>query len=95
MSSSTTTSKNDMPNEELLRRVEELERQMREHNHSTLERRINLRDIFGKIEVVSTAPATKPTDIGGQLKIYTSGGTLRFYWYDTTAGAWHYVTATA
>lgn len=76
--------------------VEELKRLMRDHFHSGLDSaRVNLRDIFGKIEVVSVAPVGKPNDIAGQLKILTSGGTLRFYWYDTTAATWHYVTATA
>lgn len=84
-----------MTPDELLR-LENLERQMREHFHDGREtNRVNLRDIFGKIEVVSVAPVGKPNDIGAQFKIYTNGATLRFYWYDTTAAAWHYVTATA
>lgn len=81
---------------EQIQRLETLERQMRDHLHSGLDTaRVNLRDIFGKIEVVSTAPIGKPTDIGAQFKIYTNGVTYRFYWYDTTSGTWHYVTATA
>lgn len=79
----------------LVQRIEKLERELREHDHSMLEKRINLRDILGKIEIVSAAPVGKPANIGEQLKIYTNGSTYRFYWYDTTAGTWHYVTATA
>lgn len=81
---------------EQLLRLETLERQMRDHAHNSTEnRRVSFRDIQGKIEVVSTAPIGNPTDVGAQLKIYTNGATLRFYWYDTTAGVWHFVTATA
>jgi hypothetical protein len=78
-----------------LRRLEDLERQMREHNHQgTIDAHVNLRDILGSIEVVSVAPAGKPTTIGGQLKIYSNGATYRLYWYDTVAGAWRYATGT-
>lgn len=69
---------------------------MVEHFHDGLtSTRVNLLNIFGKIEVVSVAPVGKPNDIAGQFKIYTNGATYRFYWYDTVAGVWHYVTATA
>ena len=82
--------------QQMTERIETLERQMREHRHNGPDsQRINLLSIFGKIEVVSVAPVGKPTDISGQFKIFTNGATLRFYWYDTTAGVWHYVTATA
>jgi hypothetical protein len=81
---------------EQLRRLENLERQMRDHYHNGFDNSlINLRDILGTIEVVSAAPDTTPTTISGQFKIYTNGATLRFYWYDTVAALWHYVTATA
>lgn len=79
-----------------LQRLGTLERQMREHFHSGLDgAHVNFRDILGKIQVVSTVPIGKPTTVEGQFKIYTNGTTFRFYWYDTTAGTWHYVTATA
>lgn len=79
-----------------LQRLERVEQQMRSHFHGGLDtERVNLRDILGAIKVVSTAPSTKPTTIGEQLVIYKNGATLRFYWYDTVEGAWHYVTATA
>lgn len=57
--------------------------------------RVNFFDIFGKFEVVSAVPTGKPNDVSGQIKIYVNGVTYRLYWYDTTAGVWHYVTATA
>lgn len=79
-----------------LQRLETLERDFRDHDHDGLgTRRVNLRDVFGKIEIVSVAPVGKPTNIGAQFKIYKNSTTLRLYWYDTTEGAWHYVTATA
>lgn len=58
--------------------------------------RINLNtDILGMLETVSTAPTAVPTSIYEQVKIYTNGATLRFYWFDVANNTWHYVTATA
>lgn len=57
--------------------------------------RVNFFDILGKFEVVSSAPSGKPNNVSEQIKIYVNGATYRLYWYDTTAGVWHYVTATA
>ena len=85
-----------MDTTQLENRIQVLEQQMQSHFHSGHgDRQVNLLDILGKFEVVSTAPAGKPSSISGQIKIYTSGSTYRLYWYDTTAGTWHYVTATA
>ena len=82
-----------MDTTQLENRIATLEQTMRDHMHSGHgDTRINLRDIFGKIEVVSVAPVGKPNDIGAQIKIYTNGVTYRLYWYDTTAGAWRYAT---
>lgn len=79
-----------------LQRLEALENRMRDHNHSGLgDTRVNLRDIFGAIKVVSAAPINKPTSIAEQFVIYKNGATLRFYWFDTVEGAWHYIVATA
>jgi len=57
-------------------------------------RRINLFDIFGTYETVSVAPALKPSTPYDQIKFYVNGATYRVYWYDTTAGVWHYITST-
>ena len=88
-------------NEDLQKRIDDLEQrlqnqemQMREHYHSGhQDQRVNLLDIFGKLEVVSVAPVGTPANISGQIKIFTNGTTYRLYWYDTTAGAWHYIPA--
>ena len=81
---------------EQLQRLETLERQMREHFHSGLDtQRVNLKDIFGAIKVVSVAPVGEPANIGEQFKIYTNGSTYRLYWYDTVGASWHYILATA
>jgi len=54
-----------------------------------------LANIVGLVPTVSAAPAHVPRNFADQFRIYVNGATLRFYWYDSTAGAWHYVTATA
>jgi len=53
------------------------------------------RDVLGMFRVVSTAPSGTPKSAQDQIVIYTSGSTYRLYWFDTTAGVWHYVTASA
>ena len=55
----------------------------------------DFRDLAGLIATVSAAPTWTPRKFSEQFAIMTSGGTLRFYWYDRDNGAWHYVTATA
>lgn len=54
-----------------------------------------LNNMIGSIETVTAVPNGKPTNMLNQLKIYTSGATYRFYWYDAKNNVWHYVTATA
>lgn len=57
---------------------------------------VNLdKDIRGLFEVVNVAPTGTPSTVYDQIKIYTNGATLRFYWYDYVGHLWHYVTATA
>lgn len=85
-----------MSSEELQRRIEVLETQMRDHAHNGfLGGQIYIRSIFGSFETVSVAPTTIPRTTCDQFKIYVNGATLRFYMYDTVAGLWHYVTLTA
>ncbi len=85
-----------MDTQELQNRIEILETQMREHAHNGfLGGQIYLRSLFGLFETVSVAPTTIPKTTYDQIKIYVNGATLRFYWYDSVAGIWHYVTATA
>jgi regulator of protease activity HflC (stomatin/prohibitin superfamily) len=51
-----------------------------------------LRDVFGNIEVVSAVPTEVPIRLDQQIKIYVSGGTSRFYIYDTSTATWKYAT---
>lgn len=56
---------------------------------------INLeKDIRGLFEVVSVVPAGIPSTVYDQIKIYTSAGTFRFYWYDYVNHAWRFATGT-
>lgn len=55
---------------------------------------ISLRDVYDLIETVDAAPTFTPTSFFNQFKIYKSGSTKRFYWYDNTNGEWSYVTGT-
>lgn len=80
---------------DLEQRINELERQMREHNHDGFKgNQIYLKHIFGLFEVVSSAPTTTPKTSYDQVKIYSSGGTFRLYVYDSVGGAWHYASLT-
>lgn len=77
-------------------RINELERQMREHSHDGFKGgQIYFKNIFGNFETVSTAPSTIPKTSYDCIKVYTNGATYRLYWYDSVANVWHYVTATA
>lgn len=94
-----------MPNDEIKKYIEIVVPQMferlfndkiKEHSHEGYtSKRILLTDVFGLFETVSVVPTQVPQTIFDQVKVYVSGATLRLYWYDTTAGVWHYVTATA
>jgi len=46
------------------------------------------------IKTTDSVPAWVPRRFEEQFAIYTSGSTYRFYWYDTTNGAWRYATGT-
>lgn len=69
------------------------------HNHNGNDQpQINLFDIFGMIETVTTIPTGEPTDLYGQVKIYIddldSPSTKRLYIYSTEASIWNYVSLT-
>lgn len=53
-----------------------------------------LDQIFGVIPTVDTAPTHIPTKFSDQFRIYKSGSTYRFYWYDATNAEWRYATGT-
>lgn len=56
---------------------------------------IELKDITNTFKTVSVAPTHVPRNFSEQFVIYTNGVNYRWYWYDTNANVWHYVTATA
>jgi len=73
-----------------------IEQKIREHYHSGNDSQLlKLENIFGMIRTVDAVPTHTPRNLFEQIIIYTSGATLRFYWYDVTNNLWHYVTATA
>lgn len=77
-------------------RLQNLERQMREHAHDGFNGgQIYFKNLFGLFETVSVAPTTVPKTTYDCIKVYTNGATYRLYWYDSVANVWHYVTATA
>jgi hypothetical protein len=44
----------------------------------------------GLIPTVSSVPTHTPRKFSEQFRIYANGSDFRFYWYDTTNGAWRY-----
>jgi len=73
-----------------------IDQKIREHFHNGIDSKLlNLENIFGMFRTVDTAPIHTPRNLFEQIVIYTSDTVYRFYWYDTTAGVWHYITATA
>jgi len=46
--------------------------------------------INGLIPTVSSVPTHTPRKFSEQFRIYANGSDFRFYWYDTTNGAWSY-----
>lgn len=92
---------NTTPTDDLLQKINDLSARLdsvissHQHNGNSATR-INFNtDIIGLFETVSVAPTIRPNSPYEQVKVYVNGATLRLYWYDTIAGVWHYVTATA
>lgn len=72
-----------------------IDQKIREHMHKgTDAARVALFDIFGLVEIVSSAPAGKPTSFSEQFKIYKNGSDYRLYWYDSVNDEWRYATGT-
>ena len=70
-----------------------LQNNIKEHTHDGVEsQQIDILNLFGMIETVSSVPTGEPTDIYGQFKIYKNATTYRFYWYDNANAAWRYAT---
>jgi hypothetical protein len=51
---------------------------------------LNIRDLFGLIPTISAAPIHIPRKFDEQFRIYKSGSTTRFYWYDPVNATWQY-----
>lgn len=88
-----------MQNEELQRRIETLEQQMREHYHDgVLGRQINIQDTIGFIKTVTVVAeltsilASTPTRFTQQILIDTTTGTKKLYIYDIVGHVWRSVT---
>jgi len=56
---------------------------------------LRIENIFGTFKVLNYVPTGKPVKFSDQVIIYTKDTDYRLYWFDTNAGVWHYVTATA
>lgn len=64
---------------------------IRKHDHDGVNSmRVNIHDLTGFIQTVSTAPTWTPKNFWEQFAIYRSGATLRLYCYDTTNNAWRF-----
>lgn len=64
----------------------ELDLAIQQHTHDgNFSQRINLFDIFGYIETLSSAPTTAPSNIFRQFQIYNS----LFYFYDFLNNTWN------
>jgi len=63
-----------------------IKEQIKNHTHDgNFSQRINLFDIFGKIETLTSAPTNKPSNIYGQFVIYNN----LFYYYDFLNATWN------
>lgn len=86
-------------NDDLTRRIEELERQMREHSHNGVVGAeiglANLRDTLLTVTVAAQLTAIlagKPTKFRDQILIDTTTGTKKLYIFDTVGGVWRSCT---
>lgn len=92
-----TSAFNADPNAVLMRslesRIKGLENKLDNHFHDgNMGQRINLFDIFGKIECLSSAPTGAPDSIWDQVKVATVTGTTYLYIYDSNSATWKKVT---
>lgn len=55
---------------------------------------VDIAQIVGFFEVVSTVPTGVPSRLVDQIKIYKNGGTIRLYIYDYKNHAWRYSALT-
>lgn len=82
-----------MPNEELTRKVADLERLLREHLHNGAEsQELSIASLVDNVPTVSAAPSHTPKRFVDQFRIYKNGTTYRFYWYDYSNAEWRYAT---
>lgn len=89
------TPQNEQILQDMQTRLSNLEQAYNYHRHDgTSASRINLSDILGAIEVISTAPTHTPRDMYDQLKLYINSTTYRLYIYDYVNHNWRYVALT-
>ena len=80
---------------ELSYKIDILTAQLQNHRHNNIQSLgVNLSDIVGMFETVSTAPTLTPTKASEQIKIYKNSTTYRIYWYDNIGHTWYYATGT-
>lgn len=80
--------------QELERRIASLEEDKTVSKYDNPFDFIDIQNITGFVQVVSTTPAGFPKNMFDQVKIYINGGTLRLYVYDYANNAWRYTTLT-
>lgn len=86
---------NDPSADALEARLEVLEMMMGLHIHDgNMSTRVNMSDLFGLFETVSTVPTISPLSIFDQVKLYSNAGTFKLYVFDATNNAWRFVTLT-
>ncbi len=54
---------------------------------------IDIRNLYGLFPTVTSVPTHIPRKFDEQFRIYVSGSTYRFYWYDVTNATWRYSAA--
>lgn len=88
-----------MPIDTLTQRIEQLERQLKEHVHNGGDSaEVSFVNIIDKIQTVTVAAnltailAGKPRRISDQILIDTTTATKKLYIYDTAGDVWRSVT---
>lgn len=92
-----------MNTEQLQKRIETLEQQMKEHYHNgVVGRRVDIRDTVGFIKTITLSAelanivlsANPPRKVWEQILIDTTTGTKKLYVYDTVGHTWLSTTIT-
>lgn len=71
--------------------VEDAQIKVRDHEHNGQDAsKIQIGNLEGFFEIVSTAPTHRPKNMFEQIKLYVNGATYRIYFYDYKARAWRF-----